>query len=134
VAEAIANGAARWSKELVLVGFAGSMMLDVWESKGFAIAPEAFADRLYEPDGTLRPRTRSGALITGPEAAAKQALNIAMRGTVLSSAGTELAVEATTLCLHSDTPGAIGIAAAVRRGLEEGGIVLRGLQAARPSS
>src|SRR5580704_15911815 len=76
IAEAIANGVARWSRNVVLMGLAGSPMLDVFRDAGFAVAAEAFADRRYEPDGTLRSRKFAGALIRDPAEAAEHALRI----------------------------------------------------------
>lgn len=125
IAEAIAEGVARWSRDVVLVGLAGSPMLDVFREAGFAIAAEAFADRRYEPDGTLRSRKLEDALIRNPEEAAWQALGIAERGLVIASDGSEVSVDAQTVCIHGDTPGAPQIAATVARTLREAGVALR---------
>jgi len=127
LAEAIAKGAARWRREVVLVGLAGSPMLDVFREAGFAVAAEAFADRRYEADGTLRSRKFEDALIRNPEEAAWQALGIAERGLVIASDGSEVAVDAQTLCIHGDTPGAPKIAERVSRTLREAGITLSAL-------
>jgi UPF0271 protein len=128
LAEAIAQGVAQWSREVVLVGLAGSPMLDVFRNAGFAVAAEAFADRRYEPDGTLRSRKFDDALIRNPEEAAWQALSIAERGIVISNDGSEVAVDAQTLCIHGDTPGAVNIAATVARTLREAGVTLRAVK------
>jgi UPF0271 protein len=77
VAAAIAEGVRRWRTDVVLVGLARSVMLDVWGEAGFRVAAEAFADRAYEPDGTLRSRKLPGALITDPAAAAEQGRRVA---------------------------------------------------------
>jgi UPF0271 protein len=124
LAEAIANGVARWSRDVVLVGLAGSPMLDVFREGGFAVAAEAFADRRYEPDGTLRSRKFDDALIRDPAEAARQALGIAQRGIVIASDGSEVAVQAQTICIHGDTPGAPQIAAAVARTLRKAGVTV----------
>jgi UPF0271 protein len=113
IAGAIAEGVARWSREVVLVGLAGSKMLDVFRAAGFAVAAEAFADRMYEADGTLRSRKFEDALIRDPKEAGRQALRIVERGSVVASDGTEVAVDAQTICIHGDTPGAPEIAAKV---------------------
>ncbi len=97
------------SEDVVLVGLAGSPMLDVFREAGFAVAAEAFADRRYEPDGTLRSRKFEDALIRNPEEAAWQALGIAERGIVIASDGSEVSVDAQTICIHGDTPGAPSI-------------------------
>ncbi|HET8922608.1 MAG TPA: 5-oxoprolinase subunit PxpA [Candidatus Acidoferrum sp.] len=127
LAAAIAKGVSRWSKHVVLVGLAGSPMLDVFREAGFTVAAEAFADRRYERDGTLRSRKFEDALIRNPEEAAKQALSIVEQGKVIASDGSEAAVNAQTICIHGDTPGAPEIAATVARTLREAGVALNPL-------
>jgi UPF0271 protein len=127
LAAAIAVGVARWSRSVVLVGLAGSPMLEVFREAGFAVAAEAFADRRYEPDGTLRSRKFDDALIRDPREAARQALGMIERGTVTASDGSEVAVNAQTICIHGDTPGAPEIAAMVARTLKEAGVTLSAL-------
>jgi UPF0271 protein len=129
LAEAIAKGVARWSTQVVLVGLAGSLMLDVFRDAGFAVAAEAFADRRYEPDGTLRSRKFEDALIRDPQQAAQQALSIPERGVVTAHDGTEVKLTAHTICIHSDTPGSVQIADAVAQTLRERGITLSALGA-----
>jgi len=124
LAEALLEGVARWSRDVVLVGLAGSPMLEVFREAGFVVAAEAFADRRYEPDGTLRSRKFEDALIRDPEEAARQALSIAQQGILIASDGSEVAVQAQTLCIHGDTPGAREIAAAVAQTLREAGVEL----------
>src|SRR5260370_26125099 len=105
VARAIANGVARWNAGTTLFGLAGSPMLDVWRGMGMTVAGEAFADRRYEPDGTLRSRKFPDALITNPQEAAAQALRFAREGL------------AETICVHGDTPGSVEILKACREAL-----------------
>jgi len=105
VARAIAAGVAAWDPRVTLFGLAGSPMLDVWRQMGLQVAAEAFADRRYEPDGTLRPRQFAGALIADPREAAAQALRFAREG------------KAQTICVHGDTPGAVDILKACREAL-----------------
>lgn len=130
LAEAIASGVARWSRDVVLVGLAGSPMLDVFRAAGFAVAAEAFADRRYEPDGTLRSRKFEDALIRDPGEAGRQALGIVKRGVVVACDGSEVAVNAQTICIHGDTPGALEIAATVAQTLGEAGVTLSALSSA----
>jgi len=122
VARGIAEGVARWSREVVLVGLAGSVMLEVFRQAGFAVAAEAFVERRYEPDGSLRARRHRDALISAPEEAARQALEMVQHGSVTAWDGTLVPVAAETLCLHGDSPGALDIARAVREALERAGI------------
>jgi UPF0271 protein len=127
IALAIANGVARWRRDVVLVGLAGSPTLDVFRRAGFAVAAEAFADRRYEPDGSLRSRQFADALILDPKEAAAQAVRIVENGTVIARDGTEIRAPAQTICIHGDTPGAVKIAAAVAQRLADAGIALRPL-------
>ena len=106
LAAAIAQGVGRWSREPALVGLAHSRMLEVWSEAGFAVVAEAFADRRYEADGTLRPRRYPDALITDPAQAADQVRRFLGDGAI------------GTVCIHSDTSGASAIARAVRAVLD----------------
>lgn len=124
LARAIVEGVSRVDRNLILVGLAGSRMLDVFRDAGFAVAAEGFCDRAYEPDGSLRPRRFGDALIRDPEQAAAQALRMARTGKVIAWNGAEVAVEPATLCIHGDTPGANGIAEAVARALRANGVQL----------
>ena len=126
VARAIAQGVSRWRRDVVLVGLAGSAMLEAFREMGFRAAAEAFADRSYEPDGSLRSRKLPDAVIDDPQAAAAQALYIAGSGRVVAAGGTEIPVEAQTICLHGDTPGCARIAAAIGSALRAAGIELKG--------
>ena len=102
-------------------------MLEAFRGAGFAVAAEAFADRRYEADGSLRSRKFADALIVDPAEAAAQALRIVESGSVPVRGGKEIAIEAQTICIHGDTPGAVKIAAAVAQRLKEAGIKLRPL-------
>jgi 5-oxoprolinase (ATP-hydrolysing) subunit A len=125
LAQAIADGVARWNRQVAIVGLAGSLMLNVFREAGFRVAAEAFADRRYEIDGSLRPRKFEDALIRDPAEAGQQALSIAERGMVVARGGTEIAANAQTICIHGDTPGAPAIAAAVAQALQKAGVELR---------
>jgi UPF0271 protein len=102
-------------------------MLDVFRDAGFHVAAEAFADRRYEADGTLRSRKHEGALIRDAAEASRQALSIAQKGTITACNGSEVTVAAQTICIHGDTPGAPQIAAAVYKSLREAGVALTAL-------
>jgi UPF0271 protein len=132
IARGIADGISRWRRDVVMVGLAGSPMLDVFREAGFVAAAEAFADRRYQPDGSLRSRNFADALILDPVQAAEQALGVAERGSVIASDGTEVAANAQTICIHGDTPGAPQIAAAVAYALRNAGITLHALGTAKP--
>lgn len=125
IAKAIAAGVRRWRSDVVLVGLAGSRTLAEFSAAGFTVAAEAFADRRYEADGSLRPRKFRDALLSHPIEAAAQALRIVQQGNVVASDATVVALQADTICIHGDTPGAAKIAEAVHQALREAGITLR---------
>jgi UPF0271 protein len=125
VARAIAEGVRRWRTGVILVGLAGSVMLEEFRAAGFPVAAEAFADRRYERDGSLRSRKFDDALLRDPEQAAEQALQIAEQGSVIATDGSLVPVHAQTLCIHGDTPGAAKIAAAVHHRLDAAGIKIQ---------
>ena len=127
VALAIGRAAKDINPQLVMVGQADSPALETWRLMGLRCAAEAFADRVYEPDGTLRKRTLSGALLDDPGHVAQQAMSIAIKHSVVASDGSELAVEADTICIHSDTPGSVAIAREVNQRLRAQGVLVRAL-------
>jgi len=123
LARAVARGVARYRRDLVLVGLAGSdAMRRAAEAEGLRFAAEAFADRAYDAEGRLVSRSRPGALITDPASAAAKALRIVRDHVVASVEGTEVPLFADTLCLHGDNPHVLAIARAVREALEGAGV------------
>ena len=100
----------RHHPHLILYGLRGSVMLDIFQKAGFRTARETFADRAYQPDGTLRPRHLPGAVLTDPQQVAANVL--------------ALTHQADTICIHSDTKNAIEIAQAVRAALTSQGFTL----------
>ena len=122
VAEAIAEGVARVSRDLVLVGMAGSALVAAGLAAGRGVSAEAFADRAYEPDGRLRSRRLPGAVHADTDTVVRQALAIATGGPVIASDGSRLRIVADTLCLHGDTPGAVEHALAIREALAAHGV------------
>jgi UPF0271 protein len=104
VAEAVCEACVLWDPSVKLVGLAGGRLLEVGRRFGLQVLTEGFADRVYETDGSLRPRSEAGAVIEDPDVAAAQAVSLVRR--------------VDTICVHGDSPGAVRIAAAVRAGLE----------------
>jgi len=121
---AVARGTARAGVKPILFGLANSKALEVWRKEGFTAVGEGFADRRYEADGSLRSRRLENSLITDPDFAARQALRIAADGKVLAVTGEEIAVEARTICVHSDTAGSAAIAERIRRLLADSGFTV----------
>jgi len=123
-AAAVARGVAAFGRELVLFGLAGSALVAAAVDAGLIVAEEAFADRAYEADGSLRARDLDGAVLDDPAAAAAQALAI-VGGTVLAWDGTPVPIRADTICVHGDLPGAAARARAVRDALAGSGVEIR---------
>lgn len=109
---------------LVLLAPAGSEAVRAAQRIGVGVATEAFADRAYLGDGRLAPRHLPGAVIEDPDHAVEQALSLAVDGGVTSADGIWLELTADSLCLHSDTPGALVIARRVRDALVGAGFTL----------
>lgn len=120
----IAEGVADAGRDLILVCLPGSETMKAGREVGLRVAREAFGDRAYNEDGTLVSRKTAGALITDPDVVAERVLGL-VRGTVQTMTGTTLRIEADTICLHGDTPGAGRIARRVRERLEADGITPR---------
>jgi UPF0271 protein len=117
IATAIGNAADRIDKKLILVEQSGSPVLSFWSERGHPNIAEAFADRTYGRDGKLYSRELMGALITDSSLAAEQALRIARDHAVVADDGSRLRLEAHTICVHGDTPGAVENARAIKTAL-----------------
>jgi UPF0271 protein len=103
----------------ILVGLAGSVLIEAAQEAGLRVAREGFADRAYNPDGTLRSRKLPGAVIEEPAMAAERAVRIARDGSVVAYTGEEVSLRVDTICVHGDTPTAVEIVRAIRQKLEE---------------
>ena len=117
VAAVIADAVRTVGAHLTLYASPRSAMHAAARAVGLRVAREGFADRAYEPDGTLRSRKLRGSVHTDPAVAAAQSLALARGTGVRASDGTLLAVEVDTICVHGDTPNAAAIARAVRQAL-----------------
>lgn len=98
---------ARFSRKLTLVGLAGSCLIEAGEAAGLQTLAEGFADRAYEPDGSLRSRKLPGALLATPQEVARQAEHLAKEGISINRDGKTVFVKIQTLCLHGDEPNAV---------------------------
>ena len=124
-AEAFAEAVAAFDAGLPVMVRAGSRAEEVMESAGLRILPEAFLDRAYLPDGSLVPRHRPGALLHDVEEIVERAVRLARDRTVVAVDGSELRLDAVTLCLHGDGAGAAAIARRVRDTLAAAGVRLQ---------
>jgi UPF0271 protein len=129
IAEAVAQAVASFDPSLVLVGLPGSELLSAGKRVGLRIAAEAFADRSYEPDGTLTPRHVAEAVLSDSKQVTERAVRMIQEGKVFARDGSAIPVRIDTICVHGDTPGAATLAAAARRGLEQAGVRVAALGA-----
>lgn len=109
---------------LVLLGLAGGVVLDVAERAGLAVAAEAFADRAYTPDGQLLSRSEVGAVLNDPAAVAERMVRFAEKGVIRAIDGTDVRVEAQSICVHGDSPGSVEMAAQTKRMLQAAGVTI----------
>lgn len=119
LAEAIAEAIYKVDGDALLYGLAGSALIRAGERIGLTVVHEVFADRSYEADGSLTPRTMPGAVITDASAAAARAVDMVLKGEVISRQGTRLALKADTVCVHGDTPDALSHVLALRTALHD---------------
>jgi len=121
-ARAVADAMKAIDAKLILLGLAGSEMMRAADRAGIPFAAEAFADRTYTRDLKLVPRDRPGAVIEDATVAAAMAVKLVQRKTITTLDGTELPLEAISLCVHGDNPHALTILRAVRSALESAGV------------
>ncbi len=122
VAGSIVTAVRSWRAQATVFASPGSALERAARDAGLRVALEGFADRAYEPDGTLRSRLLPGAVLSDPALAAAQAVSIVREGGVRASDGTFIALAVDTLCLHGDGPEAAVIAMEVRSRLDAAGI------------
>jgi UPF0271 protein len=123
-AAAVVAGIVHVAPGLPVLGLPGSAVHRLAAEAGLTVVEEAFADRAYEPDGTLVSRREPGAVLAGEDAVVTQAVRLARSGEVVARNGDVVRVRARSICLHGDTPGAAVMAAAVRRALGEAGVTV----------
>jgi UPF0271 protein len=125
LADAIARATAAFDRSLILFGLPRSALLEAGRAAGLRVAAEAFADRSYEPDGSLTSRRLPHAIIHDPDRVVERVLRMARDGSVVASDGSVVDLEAETVCVHGDTPGAATLVACIRDGLEAAGVQVR---------
>lgn len=125
IAEAVASGVRACGADLVLFALAGSASVAAGRAAGLRVAEEVFADRTYQADGSLTPRSRADALIADEFVAVEQALGMVREGRVRATDGTEVAIRADTLCLHGDGVHAVEFAQRIRAGFAQAGVEVR---------
>ncbi|TWG85280.1 UPF0271 protein [Cupriavidus gilardii J11] len=125
LAQAIVDAVQRFDKTLVFFGLAGSVMVQVARASGLRVKEEVFADRGYNPDGSLVRRGTPGALHDDEETALAQTLSMVRDRRVRAIDGSWVPIQADTICLHGDGAHAVAFARRIRMRLEEDGVVVR---------
>ena len=121
-ARAVVDAAAEYDPSLAILGLPESELLSAAERAGLEAIGEAFADRAYRRDGGLVPRNEAGSVLTDPDEVAERAVRIAVDSEIVAVDGTVVSVRARSICVHSDTPGAVGLARSVRSALDAAGV------------
>ena len=124
-ADAVLAALRRFDPGMVLLTLPDSIAVERARQQGVTPVGEAFADRGYRDDGRLLPRSEPGAVITDAEAVSARALRLARESMMPAASGRDIRIDARSLCLHGDTPGAVLLARAVRASLVEAGVELR---------
>ena len=109
---------------VALAGAKGQLMTDIGREVGLKVVYEAFPDRAYTPEGTLVSRRQEGAVIQDPQVVAQRALKMAKEQKVVAVDGTEIELNAQTLCVHGDTPVAVDLVRSIRELLESEGLTV----------
>ena len=122
--DAVIAGLLAVDPSLVLMGLAGAPVLDRARSAGLSVVAEAFADRAYTAAGALVSRKQQGAVLHDPDLIAARMLRLATEGVLEAEDGSTLRLEADSICVHGDSPGAVAIAARVRDALIAGGVTI----------
>lgn len=129
LADAIARATASVDRSLILFGLPGSELVRAGQRAGLRTACEAFADRAYEPDGTLVSRRLPGAVVHDAEAVEARVVRMAAERTVVAVDGSVVGLDIDTICVHGDTRGAADLAARIRRALDAAGVSVKAVGA-----
>ncbi|MCA1561297.1 MAG: LamB/YcsF family protein, partial [Acidobacteria bacterium] len=130
LSDAIARAVVAFDRSLILFGLPGTELVRAGDAAGLRVAAEGFADRAYEPDGSLTPRSRPGAVIDDPAQVVSRAVRMAREGIVAAIDGGDIPMRVDTICTHGDTPGAPELTRLIRQGLEHAGLTVRAVGAA----
>ncbi|TKC04275.1 LamB/YcsF family protein [Pedobacter frigoris] len=125
LADAIAQAVHSVDEELILYGLSGSELIRSGQKLGLKVFSEVFADRTYQQDGTLTPRNLPGALITDHQESLKQVLKMVKEGKVISQQGSEVSIQADTICIHGDGATALDFAEKIYDRFKEEGIRIK---------
>ncbi|MGA3007170.1 MAG: 5-oxoprolinase subunit PxpA [Opitutaceae bacterium] len=124
-AGAVADAVCAVDSKLILFALAGSELVKAGRARGLRVAEEAFADRTYQADGSLTPRSQPDGLIRDEKQALAQVLRLIRDGKIRAVDGTDRSIAADTVCLHGDSPQAVAFAQRLKEGLTTAGIEIR---------
>ena len=124
-AAAVVEAILLYDASLPVMGLPGSALLTIAQEAGLRTVTEAFADRGYTPEGTLVPRSQTGALLHDRQLVAQRMIRMVTTGRVQTSDGTDVTIRADSVCVHGDTPGAVEMAGALRHALVAAGVGIR---------
>ncbi|UIO45024.1 LamB/YcsF family protein [Brevibacillus brevis] len=124
LAESIALAIYKVNPELVLYGLAGSELTRAGEKIGLITAHEVFADRTYQQDGTLTPRSQPNAIISDQQQSLQQVIRMVCDGRVLTQQGVDIPIQADSICIHGDGAHALAFAQSIREALSGAGITI----------
>jgi UPF0271 protein len=125
VAGVIVDAVLAVDKELILFALAGSELVKAGRARGLRVAEEVFADRTYQADGALTPRSRPEAMIQDEDAVVTQVLRMISEGKVRSTDGVDVPIKADTICLHGDGPNVVAFAQRLNVELRKAGIEIK---------
>ncbi|MBV8602155.1 MAG: LamB/YcsF family protein [Candidatus Eremiobacteraeota bacterium] len=125
IARAVAKATKAFDPSMILLVMPGTQLERAGEEAGLPMKREIYADRAYTDEGQLVSRKLPGSVIHDPERVRKRVLEMVLEGAVIAESGKRLPRAIDSICCHGDTPGAVQISRAVRRGLEEAGIAVK---------
>jgi UPF0271 protein len=111
--------------DVAVLALDGSAQVRAAQAVGLRVELEAYADRAYQPNGLLVPRSEPGAVLSDAGEVAERCVRLATEGEIVAVDGTVLKVGARSICIHGDNPAAVGIARAVRAALDDAGVEIR---------
>ena len=127
--QAVIDGVRAVDPSLVLMGLANAPILDLARKSGLSVVAEAFADRAYTPKGELVSRREAGSVLHDAERIADRMVQLAREGTLEAIDGSTIRIEAQSICVHGDSPGAVAIAQEIRRRFTAEGVAIRSFAA-----
>lgn len=125
IAEVVAKAVYDVDRDLILFGLAGSALVRKGRDIGLRVAEEVFADRTYQPDGSLTSRNEANALITEAEVAVERVIRMVEQGKVEAVDGTDIPIHADTICVHGDSPQSLEFVQRLKTGLKQAGILVK---------